>query len=182
MQAPRSVGLAGVEVAMRIVPYLILAYLSIGVQIGAAEDLRFRGAKPDLVLLAVIFIAVNAPREAALLGCFVIGMMTDLVSGTALGLFATAYALVAMFTVSTQEIVYREHPLTHVSLAFMGAIQVSFVQMIHGWVHGAWIPLGELFVSAVYTAALGPILLGILQRMKRVFAFQPPRRRMRGMI
>jgi hypothetical protein len=31
----------------------------------------------------------------------------------------------------------------------------------------------------IYTAILGPIVLGILQRAKRPFAFQPPRRKVR---
>lgn len=166
---------------MRWLPYFILAYLTIGVQIGAGDFLRFHGAKPDLVLLAVIFISINAPREPALLGCFVMGVMADFVSGTSLGLYALAYALVSMFTVSTQEIVYREHPLTHLSLAFVGALMVAVLELIHGWRYGARIPPTTLFASAVYTAALAPIFLGVMQRIKRTFAFQTSRRRMRGM-
>jgi rod shape-determining protein MreD len=165
---------------MRWFPWFILAYVAIGVQIGAGEFLRFHGAKPDLVLLAVIFIAINAPREPALLGAFLMGMMTDLVSGSPLGLYALSYALVAMFTVSTQEIVYREHPITHFSLAFFGSLLMGAIAMIHGWFHAARLPPTLLFASAVYTAALAPILLGIMQRLKRVFAFQSARRRMRG--
>src|SRR5688572_31370133 len=98
---------------MRWASYFILAYLALGIQIGAGEFLRVGGAKPDLVLLAVIYIAINAPREAALGGAFGMGLMVDLVGLGPLGLYAFAYGLVAMFVVSMQEVVYREHPMAH---------------------------------------------------------------------
>lgn len=164
---------------MRWLACFILAYVTIGIQIGAGEFLRIEGARPNLVLLAAIFIAINAPREAALLGCFMIGLMLDLVSGSPLGLYALGYALVAMFTISTQEIVYREHPLTHVSLGLLGSLLLAGVELVHGWIRGPRLSLSGLFAGAVYTAALAPFLLGLLQRFKRSFGFQPARRRIK---
>lgn len=168
---------------MRWLACFILAYLAIGIQIGADPYFRFHGVMPDLILIAVIFIAINARRDSALLGCMLIGAMTDLVTGVSFGLYTLAYSLVAMFVVSTQDIVYREHPLTHLSLPFFGSLLVTAVLFVYGLIHresGAQ-TLTMLFASAVYTAALGPVLLGILQRMKRIFAFQPSRRRGRDM-
>ena len=161
---------------MRWISYFILAYLALGTQIGAGEFLRFGGAKPDLVLLAVIYIAINAPREAALLGAFVMGLMVDLVGLQPLGLYAFGYGLVAMFVVSSQDVVYREHPLTHFTVALVASMLVSTVALVHGWIWGPVMPLGEQFATALYTAILAPIILGILQRMKRAFAFKPRRR------
>jgi len=161
---------------MRWISYFILAYLAIGVQIGAGEFLRFGGARPDLVLLAVIYIAINAPREAALLGAFVLGLLVDLVGLHPLGLYAFGYGLVAMFVVSTQEIVYREHPMTHFTVALVASLLVSTIALIHGWIFGPLLPLGAQFSTAVYTAVLAPIVLGLLQRMKKAFAFKSRRR------
>src|SRR3954464_14721502 len=107
---------------MRLPAYFILAYLAIGLQLGLVPYLRVGDCRPDLVLLAVIFISIHAPRDAALLGCFGIGLMQDLVSLNSLGVHALAYSLAAMFTVSTQELVYRAHPLTHFSLGFVGSL------------------------------------------------------------
>jgi len=45
---------------MRWPAYLMLAYLAVGLQIGMAEYLRVGAARPDLVLLAVIFIAITS--------------------------------------------------------------------------------------------------------------------------
>ena len=164
---------------MRWLTYFILAYLAIGLQLGGGDLFIVAGAKPNLVLLAVIFIAINAPREHALLGCVGIGLMQDLVNLQPLGLYGLAYGLVGMFVVSTQEIVYREHPLTHFSLGFVGSLLVAAVVLVHGLVRPPRVSPGALFGTAVYTAALAPVLLWGLQRIKRVFNFNSPRRRLR---
>ena len=87
---------------MRWLTFLILAYLAVALQIGLSPYLAYHGAAPNLVLLAVIFIAVNAPRDSALLGCFALGVMQDLVSHQPPGLFAFSYGLVAMFIVAVE--------------------------------------------------------------------------------
>src|SRR5688500_13691122 len=109
---------------MRLSAYLILAYLVIGLQIGMGDFVRVgaSGARPDLVLLAVIFIAIHAPRDAAMLGAFGIGLVKDMTTITPLGLYAIAYSLVGMFTVAMQDYVKRAHPVTHAALGFFGAM------------------------------------------------------------
>ena len=161
---------------MRWFSYFILAYLALGLQIGAGEFLRVGGAKPDLVLLAVIYIAINAPRPAALAGGLGMGLMVDLVGLGPLGLYALAYGVVALFVVSMQEVVYREHPMAHVRVAFISSLLVSTIGLVHGWIHPPLLPLGVQFKAALYTALLAPLVLGVLHRMKRAFAFKPRRR------
>lgn len=180
---------------MRWLTYFILAYIVIGLQIGLTGYFNYHGASPNLVLVAAIFIAINAPRDAALLGCVVLGMMQDLVTQTPLGLYALAYGLVGWFATSAREIVYREHPLTHFALCLFGGLMTGAVLLLHGWIHppgpaatvegGAY--LGSLrlapttlFTAALYTAIVGLVALGILQRIKRLFAFQPSRRKVRA--
>src|SRR5919204_178573 len=98
---------------MRWIACFFLAYLALGVQLGMGEFVRVRGATPSLVLIAVIFIAMNARRESALLACFVIGTLQDMTTLAPLGLYAFAYSLLGMFIVSTQEALASEHPVTH---------------------------------------------------------------------
>jgi rod shape-determining protein MreD len=161
---------------MRWPVYFILAYVATGLQIGLGEFMRVGAARPDLVLLAVIFIAIHAPRDAALLGCFGIGMMKDMTTLSPLGLYALAYSLAAMFTVSTQELVYRAHPVTHFSLAFVGSLLAGAVVLIHGWIRGPSAPVGEVFGNALFTALLAPVVLGLLSLARKVFAFSSRRR------
>ena len=111
---------------MRWLSYFILAYVAIGVQAGVGNFVSYQGAEPDFVLLAVVFIALNAPREPALTGCFVLGLLKDLLTLGPLGLSALAYSLVGMFVISTQAVVYREHPLTHFSLVLISGLMVAY--------------------------------------------------------
>ena len=163
---------------MRWITCFFLAYVALGVQMGMGEFVRVRGAMPSVVVMAVIFIAVNAPREPALLACFVIGALQDMTTLAPLGLYAFSYSLVGMFVVSTQEIVSSDHPVTHFSLAFVGCLIMGVVIYLHGWLRGPAVPFGGLFATALYTAVLAPIILGLLSRIKKVFAFS--RRRLRA--
>jgi rod shape-determining protein MreD len=179
---------------MRWPAYFILAYLFLGLQLGLAPYIQFQGATPNLVLICAVFIAVNASREPALLACFGLGAMQDMLTQQPLGLFAFSYGLVGMFVVSTQELVYREHPLTHFSVTLAAGLSTGAVLLIHGWIKppasafhtesGLALsamrasPLA-LFTGALYSALLAVPVLGGLQRIKRVFAFHLARRRTR---
>lgn len=163
---------------MRWPPYFILAYLALGVQAGVGADVAVGLAQPNLVLIAAIFIALHAPRDSALLGCFAMGLLQDLLTLQPLGLFALSYGLVGLFVVSSQEIVYREHPLTHVLLTLAGSLMTGGVLLVHAWVRGPSLPVGSVLMSALYTAAVAPAVLWPLARFRRVFAFQSPRRRL----
>ena len=164
---------------MRWLAYLVLAYLVLGIQLAISGYVEIGGAAPNLILLVVIFLGVNGVREQVLLGCFLLGVMQDMLTLHPIGTWAVAYGLVALFVVSTQEVVYKEHPLTHFSLALMGGILCGVIMSIHEWVypmlHGkgsAQVSSVALFASAVYSAVLAPIVLGILQRMKGTFGFR----------
>jgi len=159
--------------------FFILGYLALGFQVALAGHIDVRGAEPNFVLLVVVFLAINGSREPALLGSFLLGLMQDLLTLHPMGTWAVAYALVATFVLSTQEVVYREHPLTHFSLALLGGILCAVVLTFHGWVypmlHGRGGNYGSpvgLVKSALYTAVIAPLILGVLQRIKAAFGFR----------
>lgn len=168
---------------MRWVTYFILAYIALGLQVGLSGPgyIDIKGAAPNFVLLVVIFIGVNGGREPTLLGAFLLGLMQDLLTLYPLGTWAVTYGVVAMFVLSTQEVVYREHPLTHFSLGLSGGIICAVMLALHGWLYPRMHKSAEIhgavgyFASAVYTAILAPIVLGVLQRLRRAFAFKRTR-------
>ena len=179
---------------MRWFAYFILAYFAVALQIGLAPYVRYNNAAPNLVLIAVVFIALNAPRDAALLGCFCLGVLQDLVTQQTPGLFALSYGLTGLVVFGAHQVVYREHPLTHFVMALVGGLITAVVLLLHGWIHpaspkvsvpgGPALPAirlsaGTEFTRVAYTAVLAPIVIGLLQRVKKVFAFQPQRRKVR---
>ena len=179
---------------MRWPAYFILAYVAIALQIGLAPFVRYRGAAPNLVLIAAVFIALHAPRDAALLGCFCLGVLQDLVTQQQPGLFALSYGLMAMLVFGANQVVYREHPLTHFTMVLIGGLITAAVLLLHGWIYppspksavpgGPVLPAVRLsaateMVRAAYTAVLAVALLWLLQRAKKAFAFQSQRRKIR---
>jgi cell shape-determining protein MreD len=108
--------------------------------------------------------------------------MQDLFTLQPLGTWALCYSLVALSVLSVQEIVYRDHPLTHFTLALVGGILCAVVLTAQGWIYpllhgGAHRGLGVLqhLSSALYTAILAPVVLAVLQRMRGAFGFRKQR-------
>src|SRR5947209_11686266 len=120
---------------MRWPMFFILAYIAVGLQVGLSPHVAYHGAAPNLVLLAVVFLAMNASRDAALLACFILGVLQDLLTQQQPGLFALSYGLIALFIVGAQQAVYREHPLTHFSLALAGGLITASILLLHGWIY-----------------------------------------------
>jgi len=173
---------------MRWLTYFILAYVMLGIQSGVSAFIPpYNGAAPNFVLLAAIFIALNAPRDAALLGCFALGVLQDLLTQQTLGVYPLAYGIVGLLVSGAQRLVHREHPVTHFSMALTGSVVVTLVLVLNGMLHPAIVrsgdvlvkvrpPIGPQIYSMLYTALLAPIVLGVLQRTRRAFAFAPGRR------
>jgi rod shape-determining protein MreD len=169
---------------MRWLTYFILAYVALGAQVALRGFVEVRDAAPNFVLMVVVFLGINGAREPVLLGAFFLGLMQDLLTLQPLGTWALCYALVAASVLSVQEIVYRDHPLTHFTLALLGGILSAVVLTVHGWVypllHGAAERGGAGVLAhlggALYTALLAPVVLFPLQRMRRAFGFRKPRK------
>jgi len=157
---------------MRWITYFILAYVMVGIQAGLSGVIDVWAARPDLALICVVFIAMNAPRDAALLGAFVLGGMQDLMTVQPLGLHAIAYSLAAMFTFSAAPIVHRTHPLSHFSLCFVGSILVAGAMLLHSTIYKSGPPVTVLFYGALFTGIVAVPVLGVLQRIRKIFAFQ----------
>lgn len=161
---------------MRFIPWLILAYVVLGLQSGLAPYIQIQGASPNLVLPVIIFIALYAPRDAALLGTYVVGLMQDVISQYPLGTHALVYAAVTVGVRMTQPAIHREHWLTHVILALVGGAIQGMILTIVGIRMHARPPFSLLAISTLYTAALAPVMLVPLQKIKRIFAFVPERK------
>ncbi len=180
---------------MRWPAYFILAYVMLGLQLGVGAFAPVRGVGPDLVLLVVVFVGLNAPRAEAAMGGLLLGAMQDLVTLQPLGLFAFAYGLVAVGVSRSAEHVRRGHPLTHVAMALFGGVVTGVLLVAHDWVRpaGPAVVAGGAVVaravrvgprvaavSAIYTAVLAPFVLVPLTRLNRLFGFDPSGRRRAG--
>jgi len=129
-----------------------------------------------------------------LLGCFVVGLMQDLVSQQPPGLLAVSYGLTGWIVNAIGQVVYRAHPLTHVALVLLGSAVTVTMILLAGWLHpptaagvsaggavlpAVRVPVGGLLSGAVWTALLAPLVLGLLHRLRRLFAFDSARRKLK---
>lgn len=161
-------------------PVAILAYLLLGAELGMGGRWGFASFGPNLPLLGVVFICLNAAREPALTACLVLGLIQDLTTSQAPGLHAFAYGLVGIFTTSTSRSVLKNHPVTHFVYAFTGQIIVSATILVASVGHSPHPHAAALLGASVYTAVLAPVVMYPLDKIKRVFGFTSPDRRVRA--
>lgn len=177
---------------MRWLPFFILAYFALGVQLGAGYDLSYRGAPPNFLLIVVVFIAGNAPRDSGLVASFLLGLLTDLISPQPLGLYALSYGLAGLLVAGSRQVAYSDHPLTHFTLTLGVGLLTAIILYVHALVRPLGAPLtlpsgevlpplptsgGGFFLSAIYTAFLAIPLLWLLAKLKPVFGFRSQRQR-----
>lgn len=176
---------------MRWLIYFILAYLILGIQLGLGSYIAFRDVSPNLLVLLVVFISLNAPREEALLASFLLGGLQDLITLQPLGLFAFSYGIVALAVCWLAESVRRSHPLTHLSLTFMATMIVGMLLLVHDLIspvgpagkYGGTVVLKGIrigprvvIVSAAYTTLLAPLVIFLLQGFNRLLSFDQTNR------
>lgn len=177
---------------MRWLPFFILAYLALGLQLGAGYDLSYHGAPPNFVLIVVVFVAGNAPRDSALIASFLLGLLLDLISSQPLGLYALSYGVAGLFVAGSRQVAYSDHMLTHFTLTLGAGLVNAIILWIHSLIRPAGIPLevaagdflppvpvssGAYFLTAVYTALLAIPLLWLLSKFKPFFGFRSQRQR-----
>lgn len=175
---------------MRWPAYFIFAYLMLGLQVGVSHYIALWGAAPNLGLIAVIFIALNARRESALLGCFFIGLLQDLLTEQQPGLYALSYGLAALLATAIAQRDTRAHPLVHAALALAGSLITAIILLLHSRLHPAAPALTDLKISAarisprleavraLYTVIVAPVVLFGMNALREVFDFKPARRKM----
>src|SRR4051794_16660217 len=118
---------------MRWLAYFILAYVLLGLQVGLGDFVAWHGARPNLILIGALFVALQAPRDTALMACFLLGLMQDLFTQQPPGLYAVSYGLLAMLLGGTQQSLYKDHPLAHLLLALVGGAITAAVLAAHGY-------------------------------------------------
>jgi rod shape-determining protein MreD len=124
-------------------------------------------ARPDLLLLLVIYWSLSAPRIAGLLFAWLCGLALDLLTGVLLGQHALAFVLVAFITHKVQ-LRMRIFPIWQQTLSVL--LLLAIYQFVVFWIDGVigepvttwrrWIP--------VFTGALlWPVVVAVLDTWNR---------------
>lgn len=162
---------------MRWLPFLILAYLFVCAQFALGGALRGGEATPDVVLLAVVFVALHAPVRTALAAAFVAGLMHDLIAGHGLGTYVVGYVIVVGLTSQLRDVMYPDHAVTHVTTALVAGVTLAtFLEVRHAlrsiFFDGEPpVAFWQRVLGALASAALAVPVIWVLRRMRRMFAF-----------
>lgn len=126
-----------------------------------------RAARPDLLLLLVIYWSLSAPRIAGLTFAWLCGLAIDLLTGVLLGQHALAFLLVALLTHKFQ-LRMRIFPIWHQTLTVL--MLLVLYQFLVFWIDGvigqpvtAW----SRWIPVLTGALLWPLLVAVLDTWNR---------------
>lgn len=162
---------------MRWLPFLIIAYLVVSIQFAMGGILQQYQSTPNLVLLLVIFIGLHAPLDAALLACFALGFMHDIISAHGIGTYALAYSLIGALAFQLRSIMYADHVATHFTITILLGITLILYVMFRHWVRSFYfvdeyaINFWQQFVGVLITAFLALPTIYFLRKIRRTFHF-----------
>lgn len=124
-------------------------------------------ARPNLLLLFVIYWALSAPRVAGLLFAWFCGLAIDLLQGPLLGQHAAAFLLIAFLTHKFQ-LRMRIFPIYHQTLTVF--MLLALYEFLLFWIDGiigqavtTWMRWLPVFTSTL----LWPLLVGVLDTWNR---------------
>jgi len=171
---------------MRWFSFGILVFVTLVLQVGLGRMLGVgpQHVAPDLLVLAAVLLAFRGPSAAAPMACWVLGLAKDLSSVAPLGCYAFSFGLLALVVVRLREMFYGEHPLTLITLTFLGSLAVEQFVLALEILRGTFaqsdywnLSMGVVF-SALLTGVLAPYGQWVVMRLHRQLGL--PRRRSYG--
>jgi rod shape-determining protein MreD len=124
-------------------------------------------ARPDLLLLLVIYWALSAPRIAGLLFAWLCGLAIDVLKGILLGQHALAFLVVAYLTHKFQ-LRMRIYPLSQqTATVFMLLAVYQFIVFWLDGIIGQPVTTWMRWLPVISGAVLWPILVAVLDTWNR---------------
>ncbi len=166
---------------MRWLTFFLLAVVVLTLQSAVGPRLTLLGARPDWLLVVVVFLALYAPAQDAVLGAALIGLGGDLLSIERLGLLILSYVLAALGVVVVREHVFKSAHTTRFILTLIVGLALRL-----GWtVYYRTLYDTSMFVGlellqhvvwgAFYTACWAVPLHLVFVHYSRLFGFARPR-------
>jgi rod shape-determining protein MreD len=162
---------------MRWLTFFILAYVAVTAQttlLGAVAGSPIGGATVHMLFILALFYALHARRVEALWAVLLLGLTADLAATHRFGVYAVCFTLAGLGIVRIRAHLFREHPLSVLSLAAVGTFLVETVAGTVTLLVGdlSTRPWGRLLGAALLTAAFTAIaavpLHWLLRRGRRL--------------
>jgi rod shape-determining protein MreD len=153
----------------RVVAWTAVLVTALLLQSTAFAQVKLLGAKPELMYLVTVLLAMMEGPSSGAIGGFSAGMVQDFLLDQPKGITALTLTLVGYVVGMVRQYVVTPSPLLPVLLVaggtFAGVLFYGFVAFLLGQLSGVGFLLRTAVLSAVYNAALTPILYPALRRV-----------------
>jgi len=162
---------------MHALAVVILTGLLLSVQTVLGPKMAVLGARPDWLLVFVVFIGLYAAAPRAVIVGWFVGLCADLMSIERLGVMSLSYGLVTLVLVVVRGYLFRHSVLTQAGVTFLlclllWAAWYTYASLLYTF-RGA---ISHVLLVALYTAALAPLVHGVLLRAGPLIGVPRPRR------
>lgn len=161
--------------------FSVLAVLAVTCQTAVAGRLELLGARPDWLLVVVVFLALHAPTRDAVIGAWLLGGLADLMTLERLGFVSLSYGLAALIIVSLREYLFRNRRVTQVIVTLVACAAIRTAWMVYRrWTYDSVPSLlhdaaAEVVWVSVYTALWSVPLHGGLRHTRGLLGLPRPR-------
>jgi rod shape-determining protein MreD len=135
----------------------------------AFAQVKLLGAKPELMYLVTVLLAMMEGPSSGAIGGFSAGMAQDFLLDHPKGITALTLTLVGYVVGMARQYIVTPSPLLPVLLVagatFAGVLFYGFVAFLLGQLSGIGFLLQTALLSSLYNAALTPILYPALRRV-----------------
>jgi len=136
------------------------------------DAIRIEGVLPDLVLLLVVYFAIEEGEERAMFTGVLGGLYQDVVGNAVLGHHVLCHVVVAYIAGRVARRLITEHAAVKVALVFLGSFIHGFLYVCIQYVQMPEMRAFHTFLVSVvpgafYTALVTPFMFFILARLLR---------------
>jgi rod shape-determining protein MreD len=135
----------------------------------AFAQVKLLGAKPELMYLVTVILAMMEGPSSGAVGGFTAGMAQDFLLDQPKGITALTLTLVGYVVGMVRQYIVTPSPVLPVLLVtgatFVGVLFYGFVAFLLGQLSGIGFLLRTALLSALYNAALTPLLYPVLRRV-----------------
>ena len=117
---------------MRWLIFTILAIAALTLQSSIAPRVAPLGARPDWLLVFVVFIALHAPPRQAIVAAWIIGGLADVMTIERVGLIAASYTLAAVAITCVRDYLFRDRASTALIVTLLACLAVRTLWTVYG--------------------------------------------------
>lgn len=172
---------------MRTFVWIIGGTVLLALQAGLAPRLEIWGARPDWLLVAVVFFALHVRAGSAAAGAWCLGFAADLLTLERPGLLAITYTATALLVAGLREYVFRMSAMTQFFVVLAVGLLVRSAWLIYRYAaydwNGGWAGqiAGDVVWGAAYTALFAPPMHRLLMSVGKPMGMRFPRYSHAGM-